>query len=332
MDYIKFSNHSMKVSRICLGTMTFGDKCDFKLSEQIIRTAYENGINFFDTAAMYSDGTSEEFLGKSLANIDREKVFIGTKVVKGIDRQSIISGLDESLERLKMDYVDLYMIHWPVKGMNLTEMMGALDAGVNSGKAKLIGCCNFPAYLMAAANRIAQENGWTNMICNQVAYNLMERGIEVEILPYAMAEDVKITAYRPLAVGLLAGKFRQGKPMQTSARGTTDSRVITWMTQYGEGIERFISFAKEKGVHPAQLAVAWILHSPAITTAIVGVSSIGQLELNIQSIDVKLSDAEYSEVSSFLDTEVKEEGLQIFPGLTYNFPRLRRDLHIIKRN
>ena len=331
MDYVNFSSHPLKVSKICLGTMTFGDKCDYKLSEEIIRTAYEKGINFFDTAEMYSAGTSEEYLGKSLENVDREKVFIGTKVAKGIDRQSIVSGLDESLKRLNMDYVDLYMIHWPVKGMNLTEMMGALNEGIKSGKTKLIGCCNFPVYLLAAANEIAMENGWPKMVCNQVAYNLIERGVEVEILPYAMIEDLEITAYRPLAVGLLAGKFRQGKPMNASARGATDSRVITWLTQYGEGIERFISFAKEKGIHPAQLAVSWILHSPAITSPIVGVSSVKQLKSNIQSVDVKLSDTEYSVVTSFLDTEVKEEGLQLFPGLTYNFPRLRRNLHIAKR-
>ena len=170
------------------------------------------------------------------------------------------------------------------------------------------------------------------MVCNQVAYNLVERGVEVEILPHAIIEDIEIMAYRPLAVGLLAGKFRQGIPMNASARGATDSRVITWLTQHGRGIERFISFAEKKGIHPAQLAVAWILHSPAVTCPIVGVSSINQLKLNIQSIDVSLSDEDYSEVTSFLDTEVKEEGLQLFPGLTYNFPRLRRNLFITNKS
>lgn len=332
MEYTKFSHHPLQVSKICLGTMTFGDKCDFNLSEQIIKTAFTNGINFFDTAAMYSNGVSEEFLGKALEKVDREKVFISTKVVKGIDRKSITSGLDESLARLNMEYVDLYMIHWPVVGMDLVEMMGALNETVESGKAKLIGCCNFPAYLMASANRIAMENNWPSMVCNQIAYNLIERGVEVEILPYAMVDDIEIMAYRPLAVGLLAGKFRSGKPMDAAARGATDSRVITWLTQYGRGIERFIAFAEKRGVHPAQLAVAWVLHSPAVTSPIVGISSLNQLKLNIQSIDVKLSDAEYSEITSFFDTEVKEEGLQLFPGLTYNFPRLRRNLHIVKRN
>lgn len=331
MEYTKFSNHPLNVSKICLGTMNFGAKCDYKGSEEIMRSAFEQGINFFDTAAMYSAGVSEEFVGKALAGVDREKIFIGTKVIKGIDRESIITGLDECLNRLNMDFVDLYMIHWPVKGMNLTEMMDALNETVKSGKTKLVGCCNFPAYLMAASNAVAVENNWEKMVCNQVAYNIIERGVEVEILPYAMVEDVEITAYRPLAVGLLAGKFRQRKPMQPSARGTTDPRVITWFTQHGEGIERFVAFAGKKGVHSAQLAVAWILHSPAVTSAIVGVSSLDQLNSNIHAVDVKLSDEEYAEVTSLLDTEVKEEGLQLFPGLTYNFPRVRRNLHIAKR-
>jgi len=280
---------------------------------------------------MYSGGVSEEFVGKALSPIDREKLFVGTKVVKGIDKASIISGLDESIKRLDMDYVDLYMVHWPVPGMHLTEMMDALNECVKTGKTKLVGCCNFPAYLMASSNAIAIENGWEKMVCNQVAYNLIERGIEVEILPHALVEDLMITAYRPLAVGLLTGKFRQGKTMPESARGTTDSRIITWFTQYGEGLERFFSFAEEKGVHPAQLAVAWVLHSPAVTSAIVGVSSLKQLESNLKAVEIKLTDDEYEEITSYLDTEVKEEGLQLFPGLTYNFPRLRRNLNVAKR-
>jgi len=331
MEYTRIVNHPLEISRICLGTMMFGEKCDYPESEKIMRSAFENGINVFDTAAMYSNGVSEEFVGKALGNIDREKLFIGTKVVKGIDKDSIVSGLDECLTRLDMEYVDLYMIHWPVPGMHLTEMMGALNACVESGKTKLIGCCNFPAYLMASANAIAIENGWEKLACNQVAYNMFERGVEVEILPYALLEDLMITAYRPLAVGLLTGKFRQGQAMPDSARGTTDSRIITWFTQYGEGVERFVSFAEKKGVHPAQLAVAWTLHSPAVTSAIIGVSSLKQLESNIKAVDIRLTDKEYEELTSYLDTEVKEEGLQLFPGLTYNFPRLRRNLHVAKR-
>jgi aryl-alcohol dehydrogenase-like predicted oxidoreductase len=332
MKYAQFANHPLKVSKICLGTMTFAASCDFALSEQIVKNALENGINFFDTAAMYADGDSEEYLGKALKSVDRDQVFIGTKVVKGIDEKSIISGIDDSLKRLAMDYVDLYMIHWPVEGMKLTEMMDALNQVYQSGKTKLVGVCNFPAYLVASSNRIAAENGWPFLVCNQVAYNLFERGIEVEILPYALLEGIAITAYRPLAVGLLTGKFRQGQKMDESKRGASDSRVITWLTQHGAGIEAFVSFAEKKGIHPVQLAIAWVLHNPAITSTIVGVSSVNQLRLNTQSIDISLTEEEYQTVTSLLDTEVKEEGLQLFPGMTYNFPRLRRKLGLAKRN
>jgi aryl-alcohol dehydrogenase-like predicted oxidoreductase len=332
MKYTQFSKHPLPVSKFCLGTMNFGDRCDYPLSESIIRSAYDSGINFFDTAAMYSGGVCEEYLGKALKGIDREKIFVGTKVVKGIDRASILSGIDDSLKRLEMDYVDLYMVHWPVPGMNLTEMMSALNEVVKSGKARMIGCCNFPVYLLAAANMIAVENGWEKMVCNQVAYNLFERGIEVEILPYAVLEDIAITVYRPLAVGLLTGKFRQGQPMSAATRGASDSRVITWLTQHGAAIEDFLAFADRKGMPPSQIALAWVMHSEAITCPIVGISSLNQLKLNLEAVDISLTDDEYKQITRYFDTEVKEEGLQLFPGLTYNFPRLRRNLKVAKRS
>ena len=331
MEYTNFADHPLKISKICLGTMTFGDSCDYSLTERIVKTAYEKGVNFFDTAAMYVDGVTEEYLGKALKGIDRESFFVGTKVVKGIDAESILTGIDESLLRLQMDYVDLYMIHWPVKGMNLTEMMGALNQVVELGKAKYIGVCNFSCYLMASANSVAAEKGWHRLECNQVAYNLIERGIEVEILPHALLEDIVITAYRPLAVGLLTGKFRQGQKMDARTRGSSDSRVITWLSQYGAGIENFINLAEKKGVHPAQLAISWILHNQAVTSPIVGVSSLTQLNLNLETVDISLTDEEYLAITHCFDTEVKEEGLQIFPGLTYNYPRLRRQLNLATR-
>lgn len=332
MKLVPFPKHSLPVSKVCLGTMMFGDKCDYPLTEAIVHRALEAGINFFDTAAMYTNGVCEDFLGRALKDYPREKYFMGTKVVKGIDAESIISSIDESLERLQTDYVDLYMVHWPVQGMNLTEMMKALNTVVQNGKTKLIGAANFPAYLMASANLVAAENGWAKLTCNQVAYNLFERGIEVEILPQALLEDIAITAYRPLAVGLLTGKFRPGKPMDDQTRGATDSRVITWLSQHGRGIERFLDFAEKKGVQPAQLASAWVAHNPAITAPIVGVSSLRQLEALIEGVAVELDDTEYQEITDMFDTEVREEGLQLFPGLRYNFPRLRRSLGVAKRS
>ena len=330
MNYTTFADSPKKISKLCLGTMMFADKCDYQQSEMIVKAALNLGINFIDTASMYSNGACEEYLGKALKG-RRDEIFIATKVVKGLDRKSITESIDESLKRLQMEYVDLYMIHWPVPGMVIKEMMAGLNQVVKAGKAIYVGCCNFPAWLLASANAVAAENGWPKVVCNQVAYNLFERGIEVEILPQALAEGIAIMAYRPLAVGLLSGKFRQGKPFAEKTRGTTDSRVITWFTQHSDSIEQFVKFAEKKGVQPAELAVAWVAYSPAVTAPIIGVSSVDQLKDSAKAADIQLSPEEYKAITAMFNTEVKEEGLQLFPGLKYNFPRLRRNLFLTKK-
>jgi 1-deoxyxylulose-5-phosphate synthase len=326
MDYRTFPGHSLPVSTVCLGTMMFGDKCDAALSAAIVERALALGINAFDTAAMYAAGASEQHLGCALKAAARDQLFVTTKVVKGVDRHSILESIDESLERLQMEYVDLYLVHWPVVGMNLTEMMGALNEVVTSGKTRLVGCCNFPAYLLASANAIAAAHGWAQLRCNQVAYNLIERGVEVEILPQALLEEIAITAYRPLAMGLLTGRLLPGMPMDAAARGATDSRVLTWLSQHGRSVERFVAYARRRGVEPAQLAAAWVMHNAAVTQPILGVSSLAQLESGACVAEVKLAEEERQEITELFQTEVSEEGLQRFPGTRYNFPRLRRNL------
>lgn len=328
MEYTHFSSDHFEVSKVCLGTMMFAEKCDYPTTEAIVRKALELGVNFFDTAAMYTSGETEKYVGKALKGVNRQDIFLATKVVKGIDRTSILESIDESLSRLQMDYVDLYLIHWPVAGMNITEMMDALNQVVKSGKVRMVGCSNFPAYLLASSNAVAVQNGWAKLVCNQVAYNLIERGVEVEILPQAVLDGIAVTTYRPLAIGLLTGKFHAGMRMDAATRGASDSRVITWLSQHGSSIERFLSFAEEKKLQPAQLAVAWVLHSAAITSAIVGVSSVNQLEAAVQATGISLSEEEYQTVTAMFHTEVMEEGLQLFPGLKYNFPRIRRNLSV----
>lgn len=330
MNYKVFPRTDNKVSEICLGTMTFGTKCNYQESKAIVHAALDRGVNFLDTAAMYAEGETEKIVGKILKG-KRQNVFLGTKVHKGLDRDSITGSIDESLGRLQTDYVDLYMIHWPVEGMELEVMMSALNEVVQSGKARYVGCCNFPAFLVGSANLIAEKNGWPKLICNQVAYNLFERGIEVEILPQAMTENLAITTYRPLAVGLLAGKYRLGSEFPQNKRGTHDSRVITWFTEYGKSIEEFNLLAEDLGVHPAQLAIAWVAYNPAVTTPIMGVSSESQLQTSIKAYEINMTDELYKRITNLFNTEVKEEGLQLFPGLTYNFPRLRRNLYLAKK-
>lgn len=331
MKYTPFFDNKSNVSRICLGTMNFGDKCDFRQSDAIVNRAVDLGINFFDTAPMYSAGVAEEFLGRAIGG-KRDEVFIATKVHAGLDEATIVKSLEESLARMRTDRVDLYLIHWPAAGMSLKEMMSGLARVAASGKARYVGCCNFPAWLVGSSNLVAAENGWPKLACNQIAYNLIERGVEVEVLPQAVTEGLFITAYRPLAVGLLTGTFRPGQQLDPSKRGTTDSRVITWLTQHGGSIERFVRFSEARGYTPAQIATAWVNHSPAIGAPIVGASSTEHVEAAAASTEISLSDEDYRDLTDLFDTEVKEEGLQRFPGLKYNYPRLRRSLFLARRD
>ena len=328
MNYVEFGKTGEKVSEMCLGTMMFGQRCDESETDRILGAAIERGVNSIDTAPMYGNGLTEEILGRIIKG-RRDQLFIGTKVHKGIDSQSILESIDESLARLRLGYVDLYMIHWPIEGMRPKEIMEALNAVVTQGKARYVGCCNYPAWLFAHSNAIAERNGWAPLVCNQVAYNLIERGAEIEILPQAVAEKVAITAYRPLVSGVLAGKYKAGQFPPTDSRAPTNARILTWLAQHGESMERFNRYAAERGVHPAQLAVAWVRHSPAVTSPIVGSSSLNQLETSIGAFELELSETEYEQVTLMFDTEIKEEGLQRFPGKRFNFPRLRRDLNLI---
>jgi aryl-alcohol dehydrogenase-like predicted oxidoreductase len=328
MKYVEFGKTGEQVSEMCLGTMMFGQRCDRAEADRILSAAMERGVNFVDTAPMYGDGLTEEILGRIIKG-NRDQLFIGTKVHKGIDAQSILNSIDESLSRMQIDYLDLYMIHWPAEGMRPQEIMDALNKVVTQGKARYVGCCNYPAWLFAHSNAIAERNGWATLVCNQVAYNLIERGVEIEILPQAMAEKVAITAYRPLVSGILAGKYTAGQFPPTDSRAPTNARMLTWLAQHGDSMERFNKFAAKHGTHPAQLAIAWVRYSPAITSPIVGVSSLSQLQTSIGAFELDLSDAEYDTISLMFDTEIKEEGLQRFPGKRYNFPRLRRSLSLV---
>ncbi|MEW5960250.1 MAG: aldo/keto reductase [Chloroflexota bacterium] len=328
MKQVQLADTGQKVSEMCLGTMMFGPRCDEAEADRILGAALDHGINFIDTAAMYGQGDTEEILGRIIKG-RRDRLFIGTKVDKGVDAASIRQSIDESLARLQLDYVDLYMIHWPVAGMNPAEIMEALQQVVRQGQARYVGCCNYPAWLLAHSNAIAERHGWPRLICNQVAYNPIERGVEVEILPQAMAEPIAITVYRPLVAVLWAGKYKAGQSIVADSRAGDDARLLTWLAQYGEPMERFNQFAAGRGLHPAQLAIAWVRYSPAVTCPIVGVSSLNQLETSIRAFEVDLTAADYEQVTHFFDAGVKEEGVQHFPGLKYNFPRLRRDLHLV---
>ena len=168
---------------------------------------------------------------------------------------------------------------------------------------------------MAHCNAIAQRNDWAPLVCNQIPYNLIERGAEVEVLPQAVADGVAITVYRALFMGVLAGKYGDGGNIPEDSRGFTDKRVPIWLEKYGDGLTRFNQFAADRDLHPAQLAVAWVNHSPGVTSPLVGVSSLRQLQASMGAFDVELSDDEYAELTGLFDTAVKEESGGSYAGL-----------------
>lgn len=320
MEYVDFGRTGVRVSAMCLGTMMFADRCDEAESDRIVTLALEGGVNFLDTAAMYAGGRTEELLGRILKG-RRDRVFLATKV-NSHDPRVIRSSLEESLARLRMDHVDLYLLHWPKPGMDPEAMMAALHDVVQAGKARFLGCCNFPAWLLAHFNTIAAVRGWPRLECNQIPYNPIERGVEVEVLPQACTERLAITVYRPIVFGLLAGKYAPGQPIPPDSRAARDERIPRWLDKYGEGIRLFNRLAADRGLDPGQLAVAWLRHHPAVTNPIVGVSSARQLTANLKAFDVTLTDADYAEINSMFDTAVKEE----YAGA---FPPLRRDLTLV---
>lgn len=316
MNQLEFANTSVQISEMCLGTMMFGDRCDETESALILNTALDNGVTFVDTAASYCDGRTEEILGRIMQG-KRENIFLGTKVTRTTDPDWIVQSMDESLARLQTDYVDLYMIHWPRENMDIAAMMGALNEVVVAGKARFVGCCNFPAWLLAHCNAIAAQNGWAKLVANQIPYNLIERGVEVEILPQAVTEKIAITTYRPLLLGILAGKYKPGEAIPEDSRGINDKRVPAWVEKYADGLNQFHQFASERDLHPAQLAVAWLRKSRGVTSPVIGVSSARQLSASIAAFDFELTDDEYEQVTDMFDTAVKEE-------TGGNFPNLRR--------
>lgn len=323
MKRVPFGKTGARVSRMCLGTMMFARRTDEPEAERILAACIERGVDNVDTAASYAEGACEELVGRIIKG-RRQKLFLGTKVSRTTDAKWIKESLDDSLRRLQVDHVDLFMIHWPRQRMKVEAMMRALDEGVRAGKTRFIGCSNFPAWLLAHCNVVAERNGWAKLVCNQVNYSATVRGVEVEVLPQALAEGIAITTYQPLMAGVLAGKYDPGQAAPDDSRGATDKRMQAWTDDLGDRVMRFESMARDMQLHPAQLAIAWVNHSPAVTSPIVGCSSREQVEVNLGAFDVTLSDAQHSAINAIFETS---PAIPELPGL--NFPQLRTAFDLI---
>jgi aryl-alcohol dehydrogenase (NADP+) len=307
MQYVNLGRMGLKVSRICLGAMTYGSsaKRDWILGEEqgrpFIKRALELGINFFDTADMYSDGASEEVLGRALRDFaSRDEVVIATKVYypmgpgpnnRGLSRKHIMSAIDASLRRLDVDYVDLYQTHrWDIE-TPFEETLEALHDLVKAGKVRYLGASSMAAWQFTKALYLADQHGWSRFISMQNHYNLVYREEEREMLPLCRAEGIGVIPWSPLARGFLAGNRTQDKSGATTcAKSDAFAHDLYYQDTDFTVVERVVTLAERHGVSPAQIAIAWILRQPGITAPIVGASKMPHLEQAVAALEVTLSD------------------------------------------
>jgi len=309
MDYRKLGNTGLDISPLCLGCMTFGlpDRgnhewtLDEDKSRPIIRQAIEAGINFFDTANVYSDGTSEEIVGRALKDfIPRDEVVIATKVHgrmrkgpngAGLSRKAILAEIDASLKRLGTDYVDLYQIHRFDYDVPIEETLEALHDVVKAGKARYIGASSMAAWQFATMLHVAEQNGWTRFVTMQNYLNLLYREEEREMLPLCAAEGIGVIPWSPLARGRLTRDWDE-----TTERSETDAFGKSIFAKTAEAdrkvVEVVAEIARERGVPRAQVALAWVLDQPDVSAPIVGASRSGHLEDALAALDLGLSDDE----------------------------------------
>ncbi len=310
MEYVKFGNTGMKVSRLCLGMMTYGNKKwrEWVLTEDeakpFVKRALDAGINFFDTADVYSFGASEEVLGNSLKafGVKRETVVVATKVFqvmsedvndRGLSRKHIMDSIDKSLKRLKMDYVDLYQIHLWDYSTPIEETMEALHDVVKSGKARYIGTSSMFAWQFSKAQYTAQLRGWTRFVSMQNHYNLVYREEEREMIPCIRDQGVAMIPWSPMARGFFAGNRKRGGGGETT-RAKTDpfANELYFREEDFTIAERVDEVAKKRGVSGSQIALAWVLSKPYVTAPIIGASKMNHLDEAIAALDIKLSDEE----------------------------------------
>jgi aryl-alcohol dehydrogenase-like predicted oxidoreductase len=309
MEYVALGRTGLKVSRICLGMMTYGTPkwrpwvLDEETSRPFVRRALEQGINFFDTADMYSLGVSEEVTGRALRDFaTRDQIVIATKAFypmsddpndRGLSRKHLMAAVDNSLRRLGTGYIDLYQIHRWDEATPLEETLTALHDIVKAGKVRYIGASSMMSWQFARALYLADQLGLTRFVSMQNHYNLVYREEEREMLPLCRAEGIGVIPWSPLARGFLAGNRRSASDADTD-RGRTDNFAhgLYYAAEDFTVADRVGEIARERGVKPAQIALAWVLRQPGVTAPIVGASKMHQLDEAVDVLQITLTDDE----------------------------------------
>jgi aryl-alcohol dehydrogenase-like predicted oxidoreductase len=326
MRYRLLGNSGLRVSELCLGTMTFGDDWGWGAGSEAARAIYdafrEAGGNFIDTANLYTNGTSERLLGEFMQG-HRESVVLATKFgnaapgtdpnAAGNHRKNMVQAVEASLQRLQTDYIDLYWLHIWDQMTPIDEVMRGFDDLVRSGKILYAGISDAPAWWIARGNTIAELRGWTRFIALQVEYSLLERTPERELLPMAQALGLGVTAWSPLAGGLLSGKYHGGEAKE----GRYQNEMMKGFRPDPERVDRIVAalqrISRDSNVPPAQIALAWLLHRPSPVIPIIGTRKISQLTDNLAALEVKLTAEQL---------EVLEEASSVSLGFPHEFYQL----------
>lgn len=301
MEYRLLGKTGVKVSSLCFGTMSFGGDADEETSKAMYARCRDAGINFFDTANSYGRGRSETILGQFIQG-HRDELVISSKVCsamgegpneRGLARRHIRLQIENSLRRLNTDRLDLYFCHHFDPTVPIEEVLRTLEDLVREGKIVYPAVSNWAAWQIARSLGISEARGWARFECIQPMYNLAKRQVEVEILPLAQAEQIGVIPYSPLGGGLLTGKYTTSSKPEQGRLVTNANYVKRYGDQmYYDTAERFSDYAKQKGIHPATLAVAWVRNHPGVTAPIIGARSLEQLEPSLAAADLNM-DAEW---------------------------------------
>ncbi|MBL4575935.1 MAG: aldo/keto reductase [Opitutaceae bacterium] len=304
MKYRSLGRTGVKVSPLCLGTMMFGGRTEPEDSYAIIDQSIERGLNFIDTANMYSRGRSEEVVGEALKrNGKREQIVLATKVfnkmgddpnMQGSSRRHIIQQCEASLKRLQTDHIDLYQIHRPTSEVPIDETLRAFDDLIRSGKVRYIGTSTFSAWQVIESLWVSKELGLNRFVCEQPPYSILDRRIESELLPMAQTYGTAIIPWSPLASGLLTGKYKRNSPPPQNSRFANHEKIPFQHEQYNDqvfdvldGLEKI---ADAKGCTLSQFSLAWCMHQSGITSPIIGPRTMEQLEDNLKALEVEITE------------------------------------------
>jgi aryl-alcohol dehydrogenase-like predicted oxidoreductase len=316
MDYRQLGRSGLRVSALALGTMTFGGYGDFAKTgstdqsgaRRQLDIALDAGVNLIDTADVYSRGQSEELVGHAIAG-RRERVVLATKArfamgdgpnEAGLSRHHLIRACEASLRRLGTDYIDIYQVHEWDGQTPLEETLDTLDTLVRSGKVRYLGCSNYTGWQLLKALGVAEQHGYQRFVSQQIYYSLQAREAEYELIPAALDQGLGVLVWSPLAGGLLTGKYRRGQGAPEGSRRLAgwDEPPVRDEGQLFDTVEALVEIAEARGISPAHVALAWLLHKPAVTSLIVGARTDTQLRENLRAAELRLSAEELARLDA----------------------------------